>query len=72
MVACFLVAMDKAPGFHSVGIGDIIHHLLAKCVLLVTVAMKTEACGDLNLCAGLGYGIEVSEHTTLDEYSMYR
>ena len=63
-----LVELDKAHGVLPVVIGEIIHHLLYKCNLLVTCAMKTEACVNLNLYAGLGSGIEGDVNITLEEY----
>ena len=62
MTACHLVALDKAPRVFHVVIGEIIRRLLVKCVLLVTGATATEACGNLNLCAKLGAGKEGAEH----------
>ena len=50
-------------------IGEIIFHLLARCVLLVIGATKTEACVNLNLCARLGAGIESAVHGTVSKYS---
>ena len=44
---------------HTVVVGIIIHQILSKCVLLVTGTTETEACGNLNLCAGLGLYINV-------------
>ena len=44
------------------GIGDIIRRLLAKLVLKVAGAAATEACRNLQLCAGLHAGIEGAIH----------
>ena len=63
-----LIAVEKAPGVHQVCIGEIIYHLLAKCVLLGIGTVGIEACGNLKLCVGLGAGIEGSVHATLKEY----
>ena len=49
-MACHLVALDKAPGILLMGIGEIIFHLLTKCVLLVTGEKATQACSKLNIC----------------------
>ena len=68
-MACRLVALYKAPGFFPVGIGEIIRRLLTNCVLLVTGAVQTEACGNLNLCARLVVGIEGAVHATLAKYN---
>ena len=68
MTSCRLVALDKAPGVRPVGIGYINLCLLTNFVLSVTGDMETEACGNLNPCSGLGASIEVSVHTTLNDY----
>ena len=62
LMACRLVALDKCPGVRPVGIGEIIRRLLAKLVLKVAGAAATEACGNLQLCAGLQPGIEGAIH----------
>ncbi len=46
--------MDKCP----VGIGEVLHHLLAKIVLHKAGVQATEAWGNLNLRTGLETGIE--------------
>ena len=43
---------------HTVGVGEIIHHLLSNCFMLVTGSKETEVCSKLNLCAGLGADIK--------------
>lgn len=53
-----LIARDKCPGIHPIGIGEIWRRLFAKCLLKVTGAKATEACGTNQLCAGLKSGIE--------------
>ena len=65
---CLLVDLDKALIVFPVGIGYIIHRLLANFFLLVTDATTTEACININLCSGLGAGIEGAVHATLSEY----
>ena len=72
MTEFFLIAMYKEHGVHPVGIVYIIQRLLAKCLLLFTDTTATVACGNLNLYARLGAGIEVSFHATLIEYGKSR
>ena len=62
-----LIALDKAPWLFQALVGEIIHCLLAKCILLLTSAMLIDACGNLNLCAGLGSDIEGDLHATMDK-----
>ena len=65
MLACRLVALKKAHDVCPVGMGKIIRRLLSKYFLLGTGDKSTEACGNPNLNAGLGVGIEVAVHNTL-------
>ncbi len=44
------------------GIGKVLHCLLAKLVLCKEGAQATEACSNLNLCAGLEASIEGAIH----------
>ena len=60
-----LIALDKAPWLFQALVGEIIHCLLAKCILCLTSAMLIEACGNLNICASLGSGIERDLHATM-------
>ena len=48
------------------GIGDIIRHLLDKCVLMVIGNMATEVYGNLNLWYKLGSGIEGAVNDNLE------
>ena len=68
MMACYLLVLDKEPGVRPVGISKIIRKLLAKSFLLVNGTTATAACGNLNICAGLGAVIEDAVHATLAEY----
>jgi hypothetical protein len=62
-MACRLVALDKSPGVRPVGIGEVYHRLMAKCLLKVVGHQVTDAAGNLNLCANLPAGIEGAIHT---------
>ena len=66
MMSFYLVALDKSPGVFPVGIGDIIRHLLDKCVLMVIGNMATEVYGNLNLWYKLGSGIEGAVNDNLE------
>ena len=48
-----LIALDKQPGVHPVGIGETWRRLFANIVLTVTGPEATIACQDDQLCAGL-------------------
>ena len=66
---CPLIALDKATGVCPMSIGDINHHLLSKCVLLLTGATAIDTCGNFNLSASLLSGIDIYAQSTLAEYS---
>ena len=57
LMACRLVALDKEPGTHPVGIGKVYRRLMVKCILEVCGSQATTACGNLNLCTGLPAGM---------------
>ena len=58
-----LVALDKSPGVCPLGIGETIRRYLAKLVMRAAGDQVKTACGNLQLCAGLEAGIEVTTHT---------
>ena len=60
MKECCSVALDKATGVCPVSIGEIIHHFLSKCVMLLTETTETRTYINLNLSVSLGSVIEVS------------
>ena len=62
LMACFLVALDKRPGFRPVGIGETLRWDLAKLVLRAAEDRVKTVCGYLQLCAGLEAGIEGENH----------
>ena len=58
LMACRLVALDKSPGVRPVGIWETLRRALAKPVMKAAGYQAKTACGNLQLCAGLGAGIE--------------
>ena len=50
------------PSIRRVGIGDIWHHLLAKCLLWATGEEAEIACGVDQLCGDMHTGIEAGIH----------
>ena len=64
LLANRLMALEKCPGIRPIGIGDIWGWLLANCVLKVAGANTKDACGNVQLCAGLEAGIEGAVPTT--------
>ena len=61
-MTCCLVALDKRPGLRPVVIGETLRRSLAKLVMKAAGDQTKTVCGDLQLCAGLDDGIEVSTH----------
>ena len=61
-LACHLIALDKNPGVHPIGIGDTARRIIAKSILTVTRLDVQEAAGSLQLCAGQISGIEAAVH----------
>ena len=47
-----LVALNKNPGVHPIGIGDTARRIIAKAILTITRQDVQEALGSLRLCAG--------------------
>ena len=54
----WLIALDKCPGFHLIGVGEALQHILCKIVALATWADLEDVCGVVRLCPGLRAGME--------------
>ena len=67
LMACRLVALDKRPGVHPVGIGETLRRALAKLVMRAAGDQAKTACGNLQLCAGLKAGIKGATHAVLQQ-----
>ena len=61
-MACHLVALDKRTGVRPICIRETLRRDLAKIVMRVPGGQEKKACGNIQLCAGLKAGIEVSTH----------
>ena len=61
-MACRLVALDKRPGVHPVGIGETLRRSLTKVVMRAAGEQAKMACGYIQMCAGLEAGIEGATH----------
>ena len=61
-MACRLVAIDKRPEVHPVGIGETLRRALDKLMMRAAGDQAKTTCGNLQLCAGLKAGIEGVTH----------
>ena len=61
-LACWLIALDKHPGIHPIGIGDTARRIMAKAVLHTLRPDIQAATGCIQLCGGQISGIEVAVH----------
>ena len=62
LMLCRLVALDKRPGVHPVGIGEMLCRSLAKLVMREAGDQAKTACGNLQLCVGLEASIDGATH----------
>ena len=61
-VACRLIPLDKHPGVHPIGIGDVPRQIVAKAILHVLGEDIVSAAGPLQTCAGHAAGSEATVH----------
>ena len=64
-MACRLIALDKNP---LSGIGETVHHIIAKAVLYVISEDIQSTAGSVQLCAGQPYGSEAAVHVMRDVF----
>ena len=62
LIANSLIALDKYPGVHSVGIGEALWRVVSKAICLVTRFDAEEVCVVTQLCALTSAGIEGAVH----------
>ena len=63
LTANHLIALDKCPGVHPIGVGEIVRRIISKSVLFVIKSDVLEAAGTLQLCAGHEAGCEAAIHS---------
>jgi len=67
-----LIALDKSPGVHPIGIGKALQQILCKIVAFATCTNLEKVCGVTQLCSGLQAGMEgaiYAVHELLDQHS---
>ena len=62
LIVCSLVAVDKHPGLHPVGIGEMLRQAIAKLIMSLVGGQANTACRSLQLCVGLESGIDRATH----------
>ena len=62
LMAFRLMALDKRPGFHPVGIEEMLRRSLARLLTRAAGDQAKTACGNLQLCTGLEASIEGATH----------
>ena len=67
LMACCLVALDKMPGVHPMGIRETLLRDLAKLVMRASRYQAKMARGNMQLCAGLKSGIEGETHAMVQK-----
>ena len=62
MMEFCLVTLDKHPRVHPIGIGEKLHHVVAKIVMMAAGDQAKTAYDILQLCAGLEAVIDRATH----------
>ena len=60
--ACRLIALNKLPSVHPIGICEVVLRIIGKAVMSVVKPYVINAVGPLQLCAGQMAGCEVGVH----------
>ena len=68
LLACRLIPLDKKPGVRPIGIGEILHRIIGKCIMLTLKVDIEGSVGGLPTCAGQKGGIEATIHATKEIY----
>ena len=66
LISCRLIALDKCPGLHPIGIGEVLRRIMGKAVMSVFKRDVIESAGYEHLCAGIEAWCEVAIHATRD------
>ena len=71
MVSNRLIALDKCPGVHPVGVGETLRRVVGKAVCMATRIDIEDLCGIDQLCGGLRSGIEGAVHAMNDLFAQH-
>ena len=61
-VICRLIQLDKSPGVHPIGIGEVSRCIISKALLKIIKVDIEGAAGPLQVCAGHDGGCEAATH----------
>ena len=61
--SCHLIALNRCPGVHPIGIGEVVWRIIGKVVLKVVKHDLQDAVGTIQLCAGQDAGYRPAFHT---------
>ena len=63
-----LIALDKNPGVHTIGIREVLRRILGKVMILITGVVVADVCGVDQLCSGLKAGLKGAVHGLCELY----
>ena len=63
LLACRLVALDKNPGVHPIGVCEVARRIISKAILFVIKGDIQDSAGSRQLCGGQIAGIEAAVHS---------
>ena len=63
-----LIAIDKLPGVHPIGVGEVTRRIIGKAILIIVGEDVLNATGIDQLCAGLREGYEATVHAVRDMF----
>ena len=67
VMACRLIALDKCPEVHPIGVGEAPRCILSKVMAATTSIDVEELCGTNQLCSGLKADIEEAVHAMKEQ-----
>ena len=62
LLASRLIALDKCPGVHLIGVGETVRRIISKAILSIIGPDIQEAAGAFQLCTGHEAGCEAAVH----------
>ena len=69
LMACCLIALNKFPGVHPIGVGEVVRRIIGKAVLTTLKMEVLEAAGPLQLYARRNAGCEAAVHAMQHVFS---